>query len=173
MAPSHNSLESVRGEVAQAEHGSQAQDRDRLEVRGHQLGATFRSGEQCIEGAAGDRRHEVVDVGRHDARPVLRVEAPAQVQMPISVDREDGEAAEGPVEGGVGDLGREQLRVGRDVLDVVGPRHEPQANGRDPGHRLVRPQARVERVRVVLELLDGDGVGESHGVSLSGRPRGR
>ena len=52
----------------------------------------------------------------------------------------------------------ESIRSGceRGELDVVPPRHEPEPDGRDEADGGLAAHARVDRIGILVELLDGD-----------------
>lgn len=145
-------------QVRHTKDRAQAQYRQRLQIVRHQLGPVPPA--QPVEKTGGDRAHQVIDVGAYVPGPVLGVKRVPQFVVELTVDGDDGRRAERAVNRRIIKLGREQFRVGADELHVVIAGDKPQANGRDETHRRLPPQARIDRIRIVLEFFHGHRFGE-------------
>ena len=144
----------VAVELAEPEDAPEREHRDRLEVLAHQLGlATF--GDR-IEELVDDRRDELRRGRLDDPRPHRGVEHGAELLLRRAVEHEDARPAHHPVERRRGHRRVDQGRVRRCELDVGPSRHEPEADGRDEADGSLAAHARVDRIRILVELLDGD-----------------
>ncbi len=155
-------------DIAETEHLPEREDADRLEVLGHQL-------RLAVIGDGGRRplregRDEVRDVLVDRPWPELRVDGRTQIAVHWAVAGQDGRRAEGPIHRRRRGVGAEELRPRPGERDVVPARHHPDVDGRDEGHRRLRPQPSVDRVGIPLEVLDRDVVDEAgHAGSIDAR----
>ncbi len=141
-------------DLPEAEDQAERENRDRFEVLAHQL---------CLA-AILDRNQQPRDVGffelrrrrLDDARAQRRVEHRPEPLLRLAVEHEDALAAHRPVEGRGGHGRVDQLRMRRGVLDVDPAGHEPEPDGRHVTDGRLAPHPRVDRIGIVVELLDGD-----------------
>lgn len=138
--------ERVGAEVVKAEHASEAEHGDGLEVRGHEFGLDLvrqRVGEPFREGT-----HELVDVALDGARPEPAVEAAPQLMVDIPVDGDDRRRPERHLGGRRAVLRREGSGVLGDTDHVGVPSDEPGADAGDEADRHLTTHARVDGVGV-------------------------
>jgi hypothetical protein len=99
------------------------------------------------------RAHEVAEALPHRIAPERPRERAAMALVLVAVAREHA-AAEHLAGAEARIVDRQRLRVAHRPQRQVPARDEPAAERRQPGHRLALPQAREQRMRIVLELLE-------------------
>ncbi len=133
--------QSRRVELGEAEHGAQAEHRDRLEVLAHQLGTA--GGGDRIEMKIDDRGDELVDVLVDGGWAELRIDGLSQLAMRLAVAGEDRRTAEAAIDRRAGHVGGEQLRLRGHPQGLLPAGREPHLDRRNPGYaRLAGEGAR-------------------------------